>query len=214
MRHLIFLIGLALSLGACSSVYYGAMEEVGFHKRDILVHRINKAREEQSEAKEQFQSALERFTALAQFDGGDLQDKYEELNDAYEASAAKAEAVGTRIADIEDVAGALFEEWEAELSQYTNPSLRRQSARQLQETQRRYQRLITAMKRAEAKIDPVLNVFQDQVLFLKHNLNARAIASLQTELKAIEDDVAALIREMERSIQEADAFIQAMQENV
>ena len=200
-----------LLLASCSSAYYSALESVGIPKREVLVHRIEKAREAQTEAKEQFQSALERFTALTQFDGGDLQQKYDELNAAYQASEDRAEAVRKRIADIEDVAGALFEEWEEELQQYSNPSLRRSSARQLRETKQRYQKLITAMKRAEARIDPVLTVFHDQVLYLKHNLNAQAIASLQTELTEIQADVSELIKEMELSIQEADAFIQAMQ---
>ncbi len=208
MPYLVLLTSLLLA--ACSTAYYGAMEKVGFHKRDILVHRIEKAREEQDEAKEQFQTALEKFSALTQFHGGDLQDKYEELAAAYEASADKAEAVRKRIADIEDVAEALFEEWQEELAQYHDPSLRAQSARRLAETRRRYQRLIAAMKRAAAKMDPVLAMFHDRVLFLKHNLNARAIASLQGELDRIEDDVATLIKEMERAIAEADSFIRAM----
>ncbi len=208
MPYLVLLTSLLLT--ACSTAYYGAMEKVGFHKRDILVHRIEKAREEQDEAKEQFRTALEKFSALTQFHGGDLQDKYEELAAAYEASADKAEAVRKRIADIEDVAEALFEEWQEELAQYQNPSLRAQSARQLAKTRRRYQRLIAAMKRAAAKMDPVLAMFHDRVLFLKHNLNARAIASLQGELDRIEDDVATLIKEMERAIAEADSFIRAM----
>ena len=70
--------------------------------------------------------------------------------------------------------------------------------------------LIDAMKRVENKIDPVLSAFRDQVLFLKHNLNAQAIASLKSELASVEDDVAALIKEMEASIAEADKFIKTM----
>ena len=66
---------------------------------------------------------------------------------------------------------------------------------------------MTAMHRAEAKIEPVLTPLRDQVLFLKHNLNAQAIASLQSELGRVEGDVSALIREMEAAIREADAFI-------
>jgi len=209
MPYLVLLTSLLLA--ACSTAYYGALEKVGFHKRDILVHRIEKAREEQDEAKEQFQIALEKFSALTQFHGGDLQDKYEELAAAYEASADKAEAVRKRIADIEDVAEALFEEWQEELAQYHDPSLRAQSARQLADTRRRYQRLIAAMKRAAAKMDPVLAMFHDRVLFLKHNLNARAIASLQGELDQIKGDVTTLIKEMDRAIAEADSFIRAMQ---
>jgi hypothetical protein len=67
------------------------------------------------------------------------------------------------------------------------------------------------MKRAERKIDPVLNAFRDQVLYLKHNLNAQAIASLQSELVSIESDVARLIQEMDASIREANSFIASMQ---
>ncbi len=66
------------------------------------------------------------------------------------------------------------------------------------------------MTKSSLKIDPVLLAFRDQVLFLKHNLNARAIASLQTELVSVEANVASLIKEMEVSIGEADAFIKAM----
>ena len=35
------------------------------------------------------------------------------------------------------------------------------------------------MRLAESRIEPVLKSFRDQVLFLKHNLNAKAIASLR-----------------------------------
>ena len=66
------------------------------------------------------------------------------------------------------------------------------------------------MKQASGKMDPVLSAFHDQVLFLKHNLNAQAIASLQTTAAGIEQDVAALIKDMENSIKEADAFINQM----
>lgn len=114
------------------------------------------------------------------------------------------------IDDVEDVAEALFDEWQSELDQYSDDNLRRASKNKLDETRRRYKQLISAMKRAEKKLDPVLSVFRDQVLFLKHNLNAQAIASLQDELVPIETDVASVISEMEASIREADAFIKEM----
>jgi hypothetical protein len=66
------------------------------------------------------------------------------------------------------------------------------------------------MKAAEAKMDPVLAAFKDQVLFLKHNLNARAIASLQDTVGRVESDVQRLVAEMEASINEANTFIQQM----
>ncbi len=194
----------------CQTAYYSTMEKFGVHKRDILVDRVGDARDAQEEAKEQFKSALERFSAVLGFKGGDLQEKYDQLNTEFERSESRAGEVSDRIAAVEDVSEALFEEWEDELGQYTNASLRRSSQRQLTETKRQYAQLIKAMKRAESKIKPVLNAFRDQVLYLKHNLNARAIASLKGELKGVESNVASLVRDMERSIREANRFIDSM----
>jgi DNA repair exonuclease SbcCD ATPase subunit len=199
-----------LVLFGCSSAYYGTMEKLGYHKRDLMINRVESARDAQEEAKEEFESALEKFSSVLQFDGGKLEDKYNQLNTAYDRSNARAEAVRERIDSVEDVAEALFAEWEEELDQYANASLRRSSARKLSQTKRQYSQLINAMKRAERKMDPVLTAFHDQVLFLKHNLNAKAIASLQTELGSVEAEVSSLIRDMEASIKEADAFISAM----
>ena len=204
------LLTVLVLLGGCSKAYYGALESIGIPKRDVMVHRVEKARDSQEEAKEQFQSALEQFSALTNFQGGDLEQTYNKLKSELDDSEADAKDVRKRIADIESVSGVLFEEWEKELDQYSSASLRRNSANQLRETRAQYQQLIAAMKKAEAKMEPVLVTFRDQVMFLKHNLNARAIASLKSELTAIESDVALLVQSMESSINEANAFIDSM----
>ena len=201
---------LLLSLTGCQTAYYQTMEKFGVHKRDILIDRVEESRQTQQETKEQFADALEQFQAVVHTPGGELQEKYDRLKAVLDDSEAHASQVRERIDAVEDVADALFTEWEGELKQYTNPSLRDASRRKLVATRGRYKRLLAAMRRAEAKIDPVLSVFRDQVLFLKHNLNAQAIASLRTELGNIETDVAKLIREMESSITEADSFIKAL----
>jgi hypothetical protein len=201
---LLFLLG-------CETTYYKTMEKFGYHKRDLMVERVEEARDAQKEAKEQFESALEKFSSVLKFEGGELEKKYKTLKAEYEKSESKAEAVGDRIEAVEDVAEDLFEEWQDELSQYTSQSLRRSSERKLKQTRQQYSQLIRAMKRVEKKIDPVLSAFRDQVLYLKHNLNARAIASLRSELVSVEADVAALIRDMEASIAEANTFIKAIE---
>lgn len=209
----------ALALGAapllaagCRSIYYDLNEEIlGRHKRDILKARVADGREEQQQAQEQFLTTFEAFKQVTGFDGGDLEDRYEKLEREYERSEAEARAVGERIAAIERVAGDLFEEWESEISEIQNADLRRRSAASLRETRGRYAGLIGAMRRAEAKMAPVLAAFRDQVLFLKHNLNARAVASLQGNVVAIEGDVEALVREMQAAIREAEAFVAALE---
>jgi len=200
-----------LTLTACSSMYYSTLESVGIPKREVMIHRVEKARDTQEETKEQFNSALEQFTAVTNFNGGDLETIYNKLNDEYEDSVEQAELVRKRISDIKDVSEALFDEWEEEIAQYSSASLKRNSQRQLSATKSQYKQLIQAMERAEAKLDPVLSVFKDQVLYLKHNLNARAISSLKGELSGIQSDVSRLILAMEKSINEANSFINSME---
>ncbi|MDF1819784.1 MAG: DUF2959 domain-containing protein [Immundisolibacteraceae bacterium] len=202
---------LLMTLSGCQTAYYGTMEKLGIHKRDILSDRVGDARDSQQDAKEQFKSALEEFSALTNFDGGDLEKTYKRLNDEFERSEEAAQAVHDRITAVENVAEALFEEWESELGVYTNKKLRRSSEQQLRTTQQKYKQLLSAMQQAEKKIDPVLTVFRDQVLYLKHNLNAQAISSLKSELRGVESNVSALVAAMEQSIGEADAFIQTLE---
>lgn len=201
------------AFAGCQSVYYKTMETFGQHKRDILVDRVEDTRDAQQETKEQFQSALEKFSEVVNFSGGKLEEKYNQLKTELERSESKTKALRKNISDVEDVSEALFEEWESELSQYSSDSLRRASQQKLEQTRHRYAQLIGTMKSAEAKIEPVLAVFRDQVLFLKHNLNAQAIASLQDEFVSVEADITSLIKEMDASIAEADAFIKAMEQN-
>ncbi|WP_320173657.1 DUF2959 domain-containing protein [Maridesulfovibrio sp.] len=210
---LLLIIALTLGLAGCQSAYYKTMESFGYHKRDILVSNVEKARESQEEASEQFKSALDKFSALTGFHGGDLQETYERLNDEYENSEAAALKVRKRIDAVEEVGNDLFDEWNAELDQYTSKKLRNESRVKLSKTKSKFKRLLSAMRKAEKKIDPVLNVFRDQVLYLKHNLNAQAIASLKSELNTLEGDIGRLIKEMQRSIDEADAFIKELKKN-
>ena len=205
----LFLVLCMFTMTGCQSVYYKTMETFGVHKRELLVDRVEDARDAQQDAKEQFESALEKFSAVANFKRGELGEKYEQLKSELEISETKANKVRKYIKDIENVAEALFAEWESELSVYTNDNLRRASEVKLKKTIQRYEQLIGTMRRAETKIDPVLGAFRNQVLFLKHNLNAQAIASLQEEFASVEADIASLIKEMEVSIKEANEFIEA-----
>ncbi|MDX1775416.1 MAG: DUF2959 domain-containing protein [Desulfobulbales bacterium] len=212
LTALVPLLFVVFAASACNKAYYSTMEKFGVHKRDIMVERVEEARDSQEEAKEQFQSALEQFSTVLGFKGGDLEDKYNKLKAEYDESEARANEVKNRIDAVEDVSEALFDEWEDELEQYSSASLRRDSERKLKATRSQYNQLIKAMHRAEKKIDPVLRALGDQVLYLKHNLNAKAIASLQGELVNVESDIAELVREMERSIGEANSFIKTMLE--
>jgi hypothetical protein len=201
---------LLIALTGCKSAYYGAKGLFGYEKRDILVDNVEAARDEQEEAKKQFKTTLERFQEVTNFSGGDLEAKYKKLSSEYEDSVSAAEDVSKRIKAVEEVANDMFKEWQEETRQYSSAELRRSSEQKLQDTKQRYGQLIGVMKQAEGKMKPVLAAFHDQVLTLKHSLNAQAIASLQDKAAGIESDVNKLIQDMEASIAEANSFINQM----
>lgn len=210
----LFVTLVLLLLGAatgCETAYYGAMEKVGFHKRDILVDRVEAAADAQEEAKEEFENAFEQFASVVRVPASELRSTYDRLNDAFEDASERADEVSDRVDAVESVSEALFEEWEDEIEMIGDRELRASSGRQLRDSRQRYATLIAAMRRAEDRMEPVLNTFRDYVLYLKHNLNAQAIASLEGELGGIQSDVSVLVRDMEASISEARRFIQSME---
>ncbi len=209
---LIILSAMMAGLCGCSTMYYGAMEKFGVHKRDILMDRVKDARDSQDEAKTQFLSAMDQFKSVVTFSGGDLEKEYQRLNGALQNSEARATAVRDRIKSVEDVSQALFKEWRGEIKQYSSDALRNASQRKYDQTVDKYDDLLRAMKNAESKLEPVLVSMRDQVLFLKHNLNARAIAGLSSELASVQGNVDSLIRDMDTAIKQADQFIATLKD--
>jgi septation ring formation regulator EzrA len=206
----ILLLFCCLPAGGCSKTYYSAMEKVGVHKRDILIDRVEGARDSQAAAQQQFKSALEQFGSVVQLKNTDLKKAYELLDGEYTDCEKAARKVSDRIDKVEDVSDALFDEWEDELDLYENKDLRRSSKQQLKETRSRYREMLHSMRTAEASMAPVLKTFRDNVLFLKHNLNAQAIGSLQSEFTSLEKDIDSLIKKMNAAIGQSNAFIAQM----
>lgn len=210
-RTFVLLFSCVLLLtGGCSSTYYSAMEQVGVHKRDILVDRVEKARDSQTEAQQQFKSALEQFGSVVELKNTDLKQAYDRLEEEYTDCEKAAQKVSDRIDRVENVSEALFDEWKDELELYENKDLRRASKKQFQATRSRYRKMLDSMHTAEKSMEPVLKTFRDNVLFLKHNLNAQAIGSLQSEFSSLEKDIDGLIRKMNAAIEQSNTFIARM----
>jgi len=199
-----------LSAG-CASTGIAVREMMGTAKREQLVDRVKEARDGQEAAKKQFESALAEFIAVTGANDAELEARYKQLKSSYETSESRAGTVRDRLKSVERVSEALFSEWKEELKQYNSESLRAASQKQLDDTRGQYDKLIGVMKAAATKMDPVLAAFKDQVLFMKHNLNARAIASLEKTNTQLQSDINALIKDMEKSIAEANSFVEQMQ---
>lgn len=198
---------LLVSLLGCKTTYYAAYETFGVHKRDLLKKRVVAARDEQQAAGKEFKDAMTRLKELSGFQGGDLERTYNNLKSDYDQASSRADAVHKRVKDMDTVAKDLFAEWERELNEISSPTLRTSSQTKLRETRGRYEEMHRALQRAEQSMEPVLTRFKDQVLYLKHNLNAAAIASLKGESLSIQTDISKLIEEMNTAISQADKFV-------
>jgi ElaB/YqjD/DUF883 family membrane-anchored ribosome-binding protein len=209
MRHSTILPALLL-LSGCSQLYYNAMEKIGKEKRDILVQRIADGKKDQEAAKNQIKTTLEAFQELTGFEGGNLEKTYKKLNGEFQDAEGRAKDLSNRIQSIDQVAKDLFREWETELGNMKDRSLRTRSQEMLRDTRTRHAQYIKRMRQTEQKMKPVLQVFRDQVTFLKHNLNAKAIGSLKNTSAKLDGEVDLLVKDIEGSITEADSFIKSL----
>jgi len=193
-----------------NKVYYSTKESFGEHKRDIMVYEVEQVCGDLQQTRDEFEHALTRFKNIIVINETPLEQRYRALNRQYHFCHSKANQVSNRIKAIEQVSEALFLEWEGELNDYTSRSLRYNSKQQLRVARQNYTRLMKAMRMAENKIQPVLAAFKDQILFLKHNLNAYAISALNNEFTAISIDISVLIQAMEQTIAEASVFVSSL----
>ncbi len=201
----------ALCLAGCASTKYAVLEKFGIPKRELFKKYVVAARDEQKAAGQQFQDALSRLKTVYGFSGGKLESAYDALKSDYDRSNARATTVKSRIRDVESVSSALFTEWEQEIQQITTATLAADSRSKLADTRARYESMHAALVRAEQGMDPVLAKLKDNVLYLKHNLNTQAIASLKGEATNIQGEIGRLIDEMNASIRKADEFIKTLQ---
>jgi hypothetical protein len=207
LRRWMILCCVGLVSYGCTGLFYASMKRLGKEKRDILVSRISDGKKEQEKAAEQFQSAYEAFQSVTQFHGGDLEEASKKLTKEYEKSRDRANKVHEKIEGIDKVGRDLFREWSLEIDQMGDSRLKLDSKKLLRTAETRHERLIAQMRVSEERMKPVLRAFQDQTLFLKHNLNARAIASLKGQVTQIGDEVQAVIDGIKAANLEADKVI-------
>ncbi|MBZ6377307.1 hypothetical protein B5C34_05585 [Pacificimonas flava] len=212
MKALLTGIAIGFLLTACESTpYYRALEVVGIEKRDLLVDRIQDTRSSQEQAQEAFRSAMTVYRETADADLANLEGAYDRFNGAYDQAKDKVRAVESDIDAVKRVADDLFAEWQQELDLYQDAQLRAASQARLDETRRQFAELERTLDETEQRMDPVLFALRDRVLYLKHNLNAAALAQMKGEAARIEGDVDAVVADLDRAIREANAFIASLQ---
>lgn len=209
---LIFILGFSVLFASCATTSAQLQKKSGFEKRDALVQRVERARDSQFALGEQVQVAVAELGGVVALQGTDmeLKRKFRALVDEVRRCEKEAINVKSRIATLEETAETFLTNWETELAQYTTESIRLSSQETLQATRAKYDTLITAMRAAEGKIEPVLAKLRDHILFLQHDLNVPTITGLKEQVAALRSEVGDLRQELEHSVNSANMFIQGL----
>ncbi len=205
--QIVLLLTVSLLMGGCTTAYYKTMEQFGVEKRHILKDRVKDVRQSQTKAQREFKDALTTIKELYGFQGGDLEQFYNTLKGRYDACESRANQIQKRINTVESVAADLFKEWEAEINQIQDAGLKETSRQSHADAGEQYRSLQAVMTKSAKSMYPVLARLKDNVLYLKHNLNAKAVGVMGGEVGSIEQDVERLIADMTASIDEAEVFI-------
>lgn len=200
------------SLGCNNSLVYDLQETMGTPKRQVLLSRVQDARDSMKESKKVFTSAMQQFGSVFKESGSKLENKYKILKGEYDACNTKASELRSHIASVKSIGQVLFQEWQKELDQFTNEQMRKLSEVKMQQTREKYVTMIDSMDRVSARITPVMTSMNDQLLNIKHSLNALIVVSLEEELVQLRGQMDNLMAEIDASVNHCNAFIGSMAE--
>jgi hypothetical protein len=208
--HLGFALSLALCGLACSStggrrafLIFGAPAE----PHGALVHSVERAEDELQEASDDFAEAMRLFAELTAPQALNLEALSDDFSDAVKACGKRSRELDDRIAAVQEESDELFGGWSAELQEFALDSLRKKSEAMMLETKGRTDRVTHALEGTRARMSPVLKKLCDYALFFHHNLNARAIATLQDTYGDFDAEFAALRGELDRTRVEIRAYL-------
>ncbi len=203
-------VALAL-LASCQGMHVAFLKFGSADRKEALIAEVRKVQELQYETEEDFVATMGLFRQLVEADAEQLEKLYGDLRDGVDDCQGDVEALEKRVASVESLATKLFEEWRAELELFTHPDVRVKSETMLEDTVERYARLREALLRSQQALEPVQAAFQDYVLFFNHNLNPRAIATLEDTYPRFIEDVTKLKGLVEEAVVETDEFVRMVE---
>ena len=205
------IISLVLLISSCQTTsYYKTKGWFGAEKRELLVDSVEGVRNSLQENVKVFKTAITGINVVINVKDEKMEERHEQLKNDYGNCEAEAGNVRSRIDTMETISGDFFDQWMEEMQLYSNESFRNASRDKYNKVRKKYTKLVQNLRKVEVKLEPALNGFRDQVLFLKHNINAQSVASLEDELVTVEAEIDALIRNLVEAIKEADDFISSM----
>lgn len=180
--------------------------------QEELISRVRAAQHEAGEAQEDFTAAFTLYQRITTPQAVELDELADDYADALERCQGRHEELDEHVAAVGAEAEELFAGWNEELTRFSSDTLREKSAAMLADTQARTERVLAALVRVQERMDPLVRKLEDYALFFNHNLNARAIATLEDTYKDFDAEYRALESELASSQQEMAAFLAQFEE--
>ena len=197
----------AFFVGGCRSLG-GSLLVGGPHApQEDLVARARGAEREAQEARVDFAAAFLLYQRLTAPQAVELEQLSGEFEDSVETCEDRARDLSERIDSIRHETEALVKSWTEELARFSSDAVRKKSEAQMRDSEAYAQRLTAALERLQGRMKPVLLKLQDYALFFDHNLNPRAIATIQDTYKDFDNEFKALESELGKTQGEITAFL-------
>lgn len=208
LRQGILTGGLAVALAGCSGMYHAAIEQLGWEPQDILVNRVTIARDCQAAARNQFDRLVSLVRDLVTDDSEEAAQRVNALRSAYADAEIRAREVRARVAKVAAAGSAVFDERRRADAAIRDPAARERAMQRTAQAEARYGEMLTTMRQAADATGPALAAVQAALASLGPQPSDDAVGALHGAVADVDATVAALVRDLDQSIAEADAFVQ------
>ncbi|HEX5137005.1 MAG TPA: DUF2959 family protein [Planctomycetota bacterium] len=202
------------SLPACSFVNDLIKGKSGPADVDDLVAAVEKVNKELDASKASMLSAVQGLQSITAPDfQGDAAKAHKDLVKAVEASEDQADDLRNRIEEMQAAAAPVFDQWTKDLEAYSNPEMRQRSQARLAAARERYDAVVAAVDPLLVEYESINQSLRDHVLFLKHDMNPAAIATIQDDVRSVAKDAASLDGQFNNGRAAARAYIDSTQQS-
>jgi hypothetical protein len=197
-----------LALPACTFVSNLISGGGGPANVNDLVERVERVSAELDASKATMLAAIQKLQAVTapEFQG-DAVLAHKELENTLDDSDDQAKALRKSIDKMRAAAEPVFEQWTKDLEAYSNPEMRARSQQRLAAARERYDSVVAAVEPVLVEYETVNQTLHDHLLFLSHDMNPAAVATIQDDVRSVAKQAAGLDGSFQTAKAAARAYV-------
>ena len=180
-------------LPACAFVNDLISGNTGPADVDDLVASVERVNSELDASKTKLLGAVQTLQKVTAPDfKGDAVEGHKELVRAIDDSEDQTDDLRKSVERMQAEAEPVFNQWTKDLEGYSNPEMRQRSQARLAAARERYDAVVAAVTPVLVECEAVNQTLGDHALFLKHDMNPAALATIQDDVKKVAKEAADL----------------------